>query len=374
MSEQLTQDALTGATKRPVNIVNDNPYNENGVIQWSPEWKAKILHNRAMQLGLEDTQSVPMVTGEPTGELLDVNDIKIDLRYQRLSNHRAIYNQVLKHGFDHMAAGAIDVAYRDGAYWAWDGGHRLNMALLAGVSKIAASVVKTNDPEAEARAFRIRNTESRKVDSVGNYKAGVYGKDADMLWVRDALDAANIGIEGLTDFGLDSSKIYSPLGIGKRVALSSFQQAMKWGGLDDTEDGDKTTNVDRLYVVLAGKMITDVWTGEAIPKNVLIGLTMLLRAYTVTPAGEGGVDIKALRQGLEHLRDHGFDKTPEEDLPLDLDTINLMMNPHVKSSRAAKDAAMWFLKNVYHPQLQRIAGTGNPIVGKLAPKQLQVNA
>ena len=129
--------------------------------------------------------------------LEDINDLQVDMTYQRRMRLRKLLKKLLDKGeFDKDAAGFIDVAIRtDKSKVVWDGFRRVIMAALTGLTRIPCSITKhaehislSEQPKIEARLFKIRNT-PEKISPEETFKADVVYEDETAIKIKTLLEA-----------------------------------------------------------------------------------------------------------------------------------------------------------------------------------------
>ena len=143
-----------------------------------------------------------------TGDVVPIEDIWVDLSYQRKLGLQAIINRLIEHGrFDKEVAGHIDLAIRtDGRLFVWDGFHRVIMATIARLETIPASIFahdKTDNNEEqvmkEARMFKIRNSAQSPMKPEQIFKSEVRFRDPEALQILDLLKECRLDVEGTND-------------------------------------------------------------------------------------------------------------------------------------------------------------------------------
>lgn len=143
-----------------------------------------------------------------TGECVPIEDIYVDLTYQRKLRLQALINRLTDSGgYDKDVAGHIDLAIRtDGRMFVWDGFHRAIMAGISSLSGIPASIFthdKTmNNHEQvmrEARMFKVRNADQTSMKPEEIFKSEVVFRDPEALEILDLLKQCKLDVEGTND-------------------------------------------------------------------------------------------------------------------------------------------------------------------------------
>ena len=138
--------------------------------------------------------------------VININDIYIDLSYQRKLKIQELINRLIKYGcFDKAAAGNIDLAKRkDQRLFGWDGFHRAIMAAISGCTRIPAAIyihdrgLSPQEEQAkEANLFEMRNCMSTKVSAGALFKSQVTGLRPEALKTLDVMKSCSLNIEGI---------------------------------------------------------------------------------------------------------------------------------------------------------------------------------
>lgn len=142
------------------------------------------------------------------GDCIAIEDIWVDLTYQRKLRLQALINRLVEYGgFDKDVAGHIDLAVRvDGRMFVWDGFHRAIMAGLSGLDGIPASIF-THDKTSsdyeqvvkEARMFKVRNADQTSMRPEEIFKAQVVFRDEEALKILDLLKQCKLDVEGTNE-------------------------------------------------------------------------------------------------------------------------------------------------------------------------------
>jgi len=193
--------------------------------------------------------------------LEDINDLQVDMTYQRRMRLRKLLKKLLDKGeFDKDAAGFIDVAIRtDKSKVVWDGFRRVIMAALTGLTRIPCSITKhaehiplSEQPKIEARLFKIRNT-PEKISPEETFKADVVYEDETAIKIKTLLEDSNLDIEGILGKG-------KPLG-GIAEVQSNFENWKK--NPDDFK-------WNRNYWVAASLMIQTLYPSQNLVSTYLL--------------------------------------------------------------------------------------------------------
>lgn len=193
--------------------------------------------------------------------LVPINNLKVDMTYQRRMRLRKLLKKLLDKGyFDKDAAGFIDVALRtDGSLVVWDGFRRVIMAALTGLTHIPCSQTRhpetlplSEQPKVEARLFKIRNT-PEKISPEETFKADVVYEDEKAIKVKTLLEDCNLDVEGIIGKGIE-------LG-GIAEVLSNFENWKKNPGNFEWE---------RQYWISASFMIQSLYPAQNVVSTYLL--------------------------------------------------------------------------------------------------------
>jgi len=207
------------------------------------------------------TDAFKMLSGMYEGFTLSLDELYVDMTYQRRIRLAKIINKLVAlGGFDKDVAGSIDVAFRpcENKTYVWDGLRRCLMVGLCGGDRIVAalyhhpSVYMTDDCRiAEARFFKVRNADSERMSFEEVFKSKVAYNDDRSTAQLNLLKKMNLDVEGLNPAGVQ-------LG-----GLKSFD--VVYGKIDD----DKLIEASKIY--------RHAWSGQ--PQVLgygLIGLATVL--------------------------------------------------------------------------------------------------
>ena len=129
--------------------------------------------------------------------LVPLEDIWVDLTYQRKLRLQAIINRLTESGgFDKDVAGHIDLAIRtDGKKFVWDGFHRAIKAGLSGLKAMPVSLYEhdktlsiTDQVKKEAKMFKVRNANQSPMEPGEIFKAEVVFEDKTALNILKLLN------------------------------------------------------------------------------------------------------------------------------------------------------------------------------------------
>ena len=143
-----------------------------------------------------------------TGEVVPLDDIYVDLTYQRKLRLQALINRLTEaDGFDKEVAGHIDLAIRsDGRLYVWDGFHRVIKAGLVKLDGMPASIFTHNQSLSiheqvmkEAKMFKVRNADQTSMKPEEIFKSEVVFRDETALKILDVLKACNLDVEGTNE-------------------------------------------------------------------------------------------------------------------------------------------------------------------------------
>lgn len=130
-------------------------------------------------------------TGE-TGEFryLDKHLLRIDKRYQRPES-KAKIAKIAKE-FNWAAFGVLLVAYRDHAYYVYDGQHRVDASKRRDdVQELPCLVFVFDELSKEAQAFVDANTVRGPVRALDRFRARLEAQDSDALAIQGILNSNN---------------------------------------------------------------------------------------------------------------------------------------------------------------------------------------
>jgi hypothetical protein len=139
--------------------------------------------------------------------LYDLNNIWVDLNYQRKLKLKNLLNNLKSHkGYSKEKAGHVDIAIRpNGKAFVWDGFRRTVMALLCGMEKIAVSVYKhKRDRDCrkyEAELFLARNAKNESMGANEIFFARLAKGEDEAIKMNTVLTRANINVCGLKPGG-----------------------------------------------------------------------------------------------------------------------------------------------------------------------------
>lgn len=143
-----------------------------------------------------------------TEETIPLEDIYVDLTYQRKLRIQALINRLIEaDGFDKEVAGHIDLAIRtDGRMFVWDGFHRVIKAGLVGLDGVPASIIRhdsslSNQQQLmkEAKMFKVRNADQASMKPEEIFKSEVVFHDPIALQILDLLKQCKLDVEGTND-------------------------------------------------------------------------------------------------------------------------------------------------------------------------------
>ena len=194
--------------------------------------------------------------------LVPLEDIWVDLTYQRKLRLQALINRLIESGgFDKDVAGHIDLAIRtDGKKFVWDGFHRAVMAGLSGLKTMPVSLYEhdktlsiTDQVKKEARMFKVRNANQSPMEPGEIFKAEVVFEDETALKILKLLKECELDVEGTNPEAKHS--------------LGGFSILRKlW---------DK---IDHRFFKDSSDIIRDSWDVKTVSVILWCGLAMLLRA------------------------------------------------------------------------------------------------
>lgn len=230
-------------------------------------------------LSIDNFKSDTLDKLNPAKEYLDgilLNDIYVDLTYQRKLRLQAVINRLITSGvFNKDVAGHIDIAVRpDGRKFVWDGFHRCIMAALSALTKITASEFIHDKSRSEsecrileAKMFKIRNADQTKMEPGEIFKSEVVYNDETALEQLELLKKCKLDVEG-TNPDVDA---YSLGGFGffKRHWKNYSQNHIVDSAdiIRETFDEVKTLSVQLLFGLAA---LLDANENDVIVKTVSI--------------------------------------------------------------------------------------------------------
>jgi|TARA_B110000858_G_scaffold91475_1_gene105658 hypothetical protein len=214
----------------------------------------------------------PPVQYEGGANLIQLEDLFIDMTYQRVLQLLVLTRKIKTRGFDKQVAGFIDVAVRpDGTKVVWDGFRRCIMAGLCGLKFLPHSLtihsMHLSDKECqkiEARLFQIRNTQE-KMKPEDLFRAEVIAEDPIAVKTLTFLKECGLNIVGLNPSG-------KQLG-GIAELRKNFQS---WQKNFDNEDIDPDSlngyDWDKNMWIEASNIIQTIWNG---PNDSVVSVLLL---------------------------------------------------------------------------------------------------
>jgi len=160
----------------------------------------------------DTTKSFEMVSGNYVGATFPLNELYVDMSYQRRIRLTKIINKLKSiGGFDKDVAGAIDIAFRQmsSKHFVWDGLRRCIMVGMCGGDRISASLytlpANLYDAECrkvEARFFKIRNADSETMSFEEIFKSRVSYEESIAIAQLKLLKECGLDVEGLNPQGI----------------------------------------------------------------------------------------------------------------------------------------------------------------------------
>ena len=194
--------------------------------------------------------------------LVPLEDIWVDLTYQRKLRLQALINRLIESGgFDKDVAGHIDLAIRtDGKKFVWDGFHRVIMAGISGLKAMPVYLYEhdktlsiIDQVKKEAKMFKVRNANQSPMEPGEIFKAEVVFEDETALKILKLLKDCELDVEGTNPEAEHS--------------LGGFAILKKsW---------DK---IDHRFFKDSSDIIRDSWDVKTVSVILWCGLAMLLRA------------------------------------------------------------------------------------------------
>ena len=137
--------------------------------------------------------------------LITIEEIYVDLTYQRKLRLQAILNRLIESGgFDKEVAGHIDLAVRvDGRKFVWDGFHRVIKAGISGITHMPPSIY-THDKSLsvekqvmkEAKMFKVRNADQSSMEPGEIFKSEIVFQDPTAMKILSLLKRCKLDVEG----------------------------------------------------------------------------------------------------------------------------------------------------------------------------------
>lgn len=125
----------------------------------------------------------------PTVEVLPLDTLTIDKRYQRTTNENTVASMAA--AFDPRMCPPLTVSERsNGTRVVFDGGHRLGALLIAGFSEYACWVHRGLTAKDESRLFVRMQTERRSMHPMDRHKAAVFHGDPTAVSVDNLVNEA----------------------------------------------------------------------------------------------------------------------------------------------------------------------------------------
>lgn len=119
-------------------------------------------------------------------QVLDVDDIKLDSKYQRVLHQEKVAKMV--RNFMPEAFGVLIVSYRAGdGYYVLDGQHRIAAAKLKGIIEVPCRVLHGLSVEDEAFIFNLVNAERTLISPLERFKARIVFGDQRALEIQKIL-------------------------------------------------------------------------------------------------------------------------------------------------------------------------------------------
>lgn len=140
-------------------------------------------------------------------EIIDVRSIEIDMSYQRFQHK---YLKTLIQKFDKDRMPSLQISYRDGKFFLYDGQHRLIAAISNGIYEIPCEIHVGLTKENEAERFSKQTECSAKLTTYDTYKANItWGEPIDMM-LKELCDKYSLTVRKAQKNG-----IYAFSAIGK---------------------------------------------------------------------------------------------------------------------------------------------------------------
>lgn len=191
--------------------------------------------------------------------LTPIDELYVDMTYQRVLRLQEIINKIKDIGFDKDAAGVIDVAVRpNNIKSVWDGFRRAIKAALSGITHIPCSLMihsKHSDDKdcqkIEAKLFKIRNTQEKmKPEEI--FKSEVVYEDPLAIQTLKFLKECELDIVGLNPSG-------KPLGGITEIRANFKTWNNNFDDIDIDPDSDGGYDWNKDFWIESSKIIRDVW-------------------------------------------------------------------------------------------------------------------
>lgn len=145
--------------------------------------KHSVISSKARNIATAETQAASLNIENKNGDIGDIIMLPLDkldiAPYQKDLNIERIRRIVEKFDINRMRP--IEVSYRDGRYWVFDGQHRANAYLLMGFARIPCIVHYGLTYEQEAYLFARQQDEVGSVNANHKWNALVEAKDEETL-------------------------------------------------------------------------------------------------------------------------------------------------------------------------------------------------
>lgn len=201
--------------------------------------------------------------------------IDVDYYYQRpqtVSKVRGIQSD-----FNRVSFGRLMVSFRDGKYYAFDGGHRHAATLnRSDIKTIPCDVYIFDSIEEEARAFDEVNNHRKPMEIIHKYRAGLAQGDRDALYIQSILKRNGIELTR----SLKGDKSFKSIGLCYRMVRESpgcFENTMDLVA----ELCEKAPIHEQLVgglFYLSKTLTTDITNPRLRKRILLIGAPALLKA------------------------------------------------------------------------------------------------
>lgn len=253
-------------------LFDNSPFNTD--VTMTKNWEDNFYH--------EQLQAKNPITGKK----ISLEDVWIDISYQRVLRLKKIISHLERLGIDNqplefnkMLAGSIDISVRpNGDVFVWDGFRRSIIALLNGKRYIQAAIYVHNKnlteiecQKQEAFAFKVRNGDSESMLKEELYKSGIVYNDRDSLKVLDFLQKMKADVLGTNP------------GNPTLGGFSEFQDTVLKNKLHKSS-----------FLIDSSKSIQDAWKNETTLSGYLVcGLAKFFDVLNMTDDSDSYLFSKA---------------------------------------------------------------------------------
>lgn len=200
--------------------------------------------------------------------------------YQRKPDMKRVQRIADKFSIDRMRP--IEVSYRDGKYWCFDGQHRTAVYSLLGKKTIPAIIHYGLNYEAEAALFASQFDEVAPVSMVTMWKAQVAANDLVVTAINDMCHK----------YGFSVAEQNAKPKYTNIFCIATLKKAY--------------STIGPLGLECILSLINDAWYGqeESTRVDVIEGLALIREAYDNDPSKPSQIDYKRLRKVMKNTSPH----------------------------------------------------------------------